>query len=381
MSGAQTEEDAERLRTIALASRHPDAAPSAGGTAGGAAGGNPAVPVPASRTLVPAPVALTLETVQDMMNKAAAAASTGMRDELEGMKTENARIKASQARLEGQRKRASEINKRQGATASMAKQLDFVEDSLASVSEIRDTLIAMVFDTPPDMAAQSPPGPVSPSRMVCKISGFRDGKTATSELDALILRLKAKLQELLILWNAPSYEIAWDAMRENNQEGAEAEQAMERVGTAVNRAEKATKVEAKRKPDKPQPSWGGYAQPEREAGGWGQHQKPVAPAPTGGAWGNYGEWNSRDTRRAREVQPYPPTVARPVSFSGDAAQPVSGGQAYHASRGIGSNDCAYCREPGHHKDNCPESRANWARKGGGKGGKGGTGAPSWDQHY
>ena len=379
MSGAQTEEDA-RLRAEALASRTPASGLPGGGTAGGAAGGTLPGGAPPPQALVSGPVTLTLEVVQEMLIKAATAASSGMREELDGMKTENARIKSSHSRVEGQRKRASEINKRQGATASMAKQLDFVEDSLASASEIRDILLAMVFDTPPDMVVQSPPGPVSPSRLVCKISDFREGKIATAEIDALILSLKAKLQELLILWNAPSYEIAWDAMRENNQEGAEAEQAMERIGKAVNRAEKATKVESKRKPDtQTKLSWGGYAPQEKETGGWGQYSKPVTPAPTGGAWDGYNDYNSRDQRRTRgAVEPYPPPTSRPVSFGGEVPQPVHAGQAYHASRGIGPNDCAYCRQTGHHKDDCPESKANYARKGGGKGkGKGG----SWGQQY
>ena len=135
----------------------------------------------------------------------------GLRDGITAVTRENTTIKASQARLESQRRRVNDVGKSEGKTVSLAKQLDFTEDLLASLESIKELALGIVLDKP-DCPA-SPVGPASPSQAVCKIADCKDGAFMLERLDELIVSSKAKLKELTIVWSAPSYRVAFEAIR------------------------------------------------------------------------------------------------------------------------------------------------------------------------
>ena len=98
---------------------------------------------------------------------------------------ENTSIKASQVRLEAQRRRMNDIGKTEGKTVSLAKQLDFVEDLIASLEAIKALTIGIVLDKPAGPVPSA--GPASPSQSVCKIADYKDGALLVEQLDALIV--------------------------------------------------------------------------------------------------------------------------------------------------------------------------------------------------
>ena len=300
-----------------------------------------------------------------MMSEAVKAVSDPMMERMRGIEAENVRNKSSLSRVDGQRRRSNEIGKREGATASMAKQLDFVEDMIAAAMDTRESLLSLVLDKPGNVSVSAGAGPLSPSALVCKLGDFPEGRRGLEGLDGMIASLKAKLQELLIVWNAPSYQIAFEAIRGNdNATGAEAEAAMDMIGKAVTRAERAGGKQDKRKADK---TWGTGAEiREKEQGGWGRTDKKAAPGSDGPAWPIQPVWKNENQWDDTWNRPHPPASPRPVPFDGSAPQSA---QDYHASRGIGPDDCAYCRQPGHYKRDCPLAKAASNKgKGGGKGG-------------
>ena len=223
--------------------------------------------------------------------------------------------------------------------------------------------LGIIMDNP---AAPVPAGPASPSKLVCKLADSKDGSLLLEQLDTLIAAVKAKLKELTIIWGAPSYRVAFEAIGANSHlQGAVAEEAMKEISEAVARVENQAK--AKRKEEA---TWGNAANSNKQAksnGGWGpspsqdsrdwngnqaqsdwQNQAPARPQGKGGQGkgeqgkGNYGKG-----------KPYPPPGNPPASFGGNAA-PVQHGRP-------GPNQCAYCRLEGHYKDTCPELAANNAK--------------------
>ena len=69
-------------------------------------------------------------------------------------------------------------------------------------------------------------------------------------LAELIASSKAKLKELTIVWNAPSYRVAFEAIRGcDNSDGAMCEDAMKEISEAATRVDKLNKR-------KEQPGWG-----------------------------------------------------------------------------------------------------------------------------
>ena len=69
------------------------------------------------------------------MARAIQKSTEGLRDGITAVTRENTTIKASQARLEAQRRRVNDVGKSEGKTVSLAKQLDFTEDLIASLDE------------------------------------------------------------------------------------------------------------------------------------------------------------------------------------------------------------------------------------------------------
>ena len=94
---------------------------------------------------------------------------------------------------------------------SLAKQLDFIENLLAQLKSIRDLALGIVLDKPAGSCL--PAGPSFPSQPVCKIADCKDGVLLHELLAELIASSKAKLKELTIVWNAPSYRVAFEVIR------------------------------------------------------------------------------------------------------------------------------------------------------------------------
>ena len=136
------------------------------------------------------------------MTRAIAQSTEGLRDDIAAVTRENTSIKASQTRLESQRRRVNDVGKSEGKTVSLAKQLDFMEDLLASLESIKDLALGIVLDKP--ACPGTPAGPASPSQAV-----YKDGALMHELLEELITSPKAKLKELTIVWNAPSYRVAF----------------------------------------------------------------------------------------------------------------------------------------------------------------------------
>ena len=322
--------------------------------------GPPAASAAPARTTAPG---INLADLEALMSRAIAKSTEELRDGITAVTRENTSIKASQNRLESQRRRVNDVGKSEGKTMSLGKQLDFTEDLLASLEGIKDLALGIVLDKPG--LACSPASPASPSQAVCKIADCKDGALMHTLLEELITSSKAKLKELTIVWNAPSYRVAFEAIRGcDNTDGAVGEDAMKEISEAVTRVDKLSKR-------KDQPGWGDSANKAQKAGGWGssypaQEQQPAQSGSWGqgnvnaqtqsNGWGQgYGKGQGKGGK-GKSKAPYPPAGAPPPAyFSGNAAP-----------RGRpSSNQCAYCFKEGHYKDTCPDLAAQNAKWQGG----------------
>ena len=258
-------------------------------------------------------------------------------------------MKATATRLEAQRARANDIGKSDGKNATMARQLDFAENQLAQLDTCRDMLLGLVLDKtapPPPIA-----GPLSPSMSVCSIKDLPDGLAALNELEAVIAAQRTKLKELIIIWNAPSYRVAYDAIRGEAFDGAEGEAANQALTDALARDEKSHKrAKASGWGDAPagqkSKSGGGWGSDNsnQSGGGWGSDRGGKGSGSKGG--GSQGGWGGQYP----SAQPIPPSGPPPASFSGYSApwaqnRPPRGPPA--------KDECAYCHKKGHYKDTCP----------------------------
>ena len=357
MSGEQTPGDAaalEALRQAALATKK-----QADDAAGCTARCGPHLRTP-SFCWTPAdpPPGIDLATLETLMASAIRKSTEGLRDGITAVTRENTTIKASQARLESQRRRVNDVGKSEGKTVSLAKQLDFTEDLIAALDGIKELALGIVLDKP-DCPA-SPVGPASPSQAVCKITDCKDGALMLERLEELLVSSKAKLKELTIVWSAPSYRVAFEAIRGcDNSDLAMGVEAMKEISEAAARVEKDNKR-------KEQTGWGASANKSAKPGGWGSNPYPAQasePAQTGG-WGQGNApaqtWNGGKGQgkggKGKGKAPYPPAGGPPpASFGGNAAP--AGGERGRP----GYNQCAYCFKEGHYKDTCPELAAMNAR--------------------
>ena len=309
------------------------------------------------------PSGIDLKTLENLMARAIQVSTQGLKDGITAVTRENTTIKASQARLEAQRRRANDVGKSEGKTVSLAKQLDFTEDLIAALDAIKELALGIVLDKP-DCPA-SPVGPASPSQAVCKLVDCKDGALVLERLDELLVSSKAKLKDLTIVWSAPSYRVAFEAIRgADNSDLAMGAEAMKEITEAAARVDKDNKR-------KEQSGWGAPANKSAKGGGWGSNPYPAqasdpAQAQTGG-WGQgnasvqtYGSKGQGKGGKGKGKAPYPPAGGPPpASFGGNAA-PADGS----GGRGRpGYNECAYCRKEGHYKDTCPELAALNARNG------------------
>ena len=360
MAGEQTPRDAaalETLRQTALATKKSaDDAQAALIAADPSSGPPPSGGPPPTQ-----PPGIDLVTLEALMASAIRKSTEGLRDGIEAVTRENTTIKASQARLESQRRRVNDVGKSEGKTVSLAKQLDFTEDLIAALDGIKELALGIVLDKP-DCPA-SPVGPASPSQAVCKITDCKDGALMLERLDELLVSTKAKLKELTIVWSAPSYRIAFEAIRGgDNSDLAMGVEAMKEISEAAARVEK----DNKRKEQTG--GWGAPATKSAKAGGWGSNPYPAqAPEPaqtqTGG-WGQgnapvqaYGGKGQGKGGRGKGKAPYPPASGPPPASFGGSAAPADGLER----RVAGYNQCAYCFKEGHYKDTCPELAALNAR--------------------
>ena len=195
----------------------------------------PAWPPPA-----PPVAGIDIATLQRLMPEVAQKSTEGLRDGITAATRENTTIKASQARLESQRRRVNDVGKSEGKTVSLAKQLDFTGDLLAALEGIKGLALGLVLDKP--ACPGSPAGPASPSQAVCKVTDYKDGALMHERLEELTLSSKAKLKELTIFWSAPSYRVAFGAIRGCDNTGVVmGVGGMEEISGAAARVEKANK--------------------------------------------------------------------------------------------------------------------------------------------
>lgn len=277
-----------------------------------------------------------------------------LRDTVLAVKRENVSIKASQSRLGSQRRRANDIGKTEGKTASLPKQLDFTKNLLVSLEGIKDLILGLVLDKPPDLNTLAPTvGPASPSQSVCKIADYKDGALLLELTEAVTASNKAKLKELTIVWSDPSYRIVFEAIcGGDNLNCAVGKDAMKDISEAILHVDKVKRKEGK--------AWENSENKGRNAGGWRTGDAAVAD------WNDdscqTGDWRTYANRSkgpggggGKNKGPYPPTSNRPASFSGNAAPS-------HSESGTPSwIECTYCHKIGHHKDTCNELAAVNAR--------------------
>ena len=360
MSGEQTPRDAaalEALKQKALATKKSaDDAQAALNAADPSSVPPPFVGPPPTQ-----PPGIDLGTLEALMASAIRKSTEGLRDGIEAVTRENTTIKASQARLESQRRRVNDVGKSEGKAVSLAKQLDFTEDLIAALDGIKELALGIVLDKPECTA--SPVGPASPSQAVCKITDCKDGALMLERLDDLLVSTKAKLKELTIVWSAPSYRIAFEAIRGgDNSDLAMGVEAMKDISEA------AARVERDNKRKEQTGGWGAPATKSVKTGGWGSNPYPAQPEPTQtqtGGWGqgndsvqSYGSKGQGKGDRGKGKAPYPPDSGpTPASFGGNAAPAGGSGR-----RVAGYNQCAYCFKEGHYKDTCPDLAALNARK-------------------
>jgi hypothetical protein len=305
------------------------------------------------------PPGIDLVTLETLMASAIRKSTEGLRDGITAVTRENTTIKASQARLESQRRRVNDVGKSEGKTVSLAKQLDFTEDLIAALDGIKELALGIVLDKP-DCPA-SPVGPASPSQAVCKITDCKDGAFMLERLEELLVSSKAKLKELTIVWSAPSYRVAFEAIRGgDNSDLAMGVEAMKEISEA------ATRVEKDNKRKEQAGGWGSSVNKSAKPGGWGSNPYPAQasePAQTGG-WGQgnapvqtYGGKGQGKGGKGKGKAPHPPAGGPPpTSFGGNAAPADGSGR-----RVAGYNQCAYCFKEGHYKDTCPDLAAVNAR--------------------
>ena len=247
-------------------------------------------PPPASAGPPPHPSAarIDLQALETLMSRAIAKSTESLRDGIQAVTRENTVIKASQARLESQRRRVNDVGKSEGKTVSLAKQLDFTEDLLAALESIKDLALGIVLDKP--AGSGLPVGPASPSQAVCKIADCKDGGLLHELLEELITSSKSKLKELTIVWNAPSYRVAFEAIRGcDNTDGTVGEDAIKEISEAVTRVDKLNKR-------KEQPAWGDLSDKVQKPGGWGSgdYSAPAQDAAAAG-WGQGNGYDSAQT--------------------------------------------------------------------------------------
>jgi hypothetical protein len=360
MSGEQTEgqpADLAALRAAALATQK-----QAEDAAAALIAADPTAGPPPAAVAQPAPPpGIDLATLESLMARAIQTSTQGLRDGITAVTRENTTIKASQVRLEAQRRRVNDVGKSEGKTVSLAKQLDFTEDLIASLDDIKELALGIVLDKP-DCPA-SPVGPASPAQAVCKLADCKDGAFMLERLDELLVSSKAKLKDLTIVWSAPSYRVAFEAIRGgDNSDLAMGAEAMKEISEAAARVEKDNKR-------KEQTGWGApLANKSAKGGGWGSNPYPAqAPEPaqaqTGG-WGQgnasvqtYGGKGQGKGGKGKGKAPHPPTGGPPpTSFGGNAAPADGSGR-----RVAGYNQCAYCFKEGHYKDTCPDLLAQNAK--------------------
>ena len=138
----------------------------------------------------------------------------------------------------------------------------------------------------PDCPA-SPVGPASPSQAVCKLADCKDGALVLERLDNLLTSSKAKLKDLTIVWSAPSYRVAFEAIRgADNSDLAMGAEAMKEITEAAARVDKDNKR-------KEQSGWGAPANKSAKGGGWGSNPYPAqAPDPAQAQTGGWGQGNA-----------------------------------------------------------------------------------------
>ena len=297
---------------------------------------------------------ITQASLELMLAKAVESSTSMFKDSILAVTRENSAIKASQIRLEAQRTRMNNLGKTEGKTVSLAKQLDFTEDTIAALDDMKALALGIILDKP--VGPVPPAGPASPSQSVCKLADCRDGSLLLEQLDALNLSVKAKLKELTIVWGAPSYRVAFEAIgADAHLQGAVAEEAFKEIEQAVTRVDTLNK--AKRKDDAA--IWGTSKQSRQSGpGGWGK-QEYQAPQQGQGNWSNNQDWQASNQARSSgnkgggKGRPQPPSGHPPASYSGDASPNHSGNRPVREGR-PGPNQCAYCWAEGHHKHQCAE---------------------------
>ena len=177
----------------------------------------------------------------------------------------------------------------------------------------------------------------------------------------------ARAHEMTVMWAALSWNVATEALEvaRPSSEGVHAQ-----VQAAIVVQEKKQKEQDRKRKAQSDVSRWGQSQAPRSAtsgpGGWGQApaQPAVAPwsaknssAPAVGKSSKGGKGKGKG-KGSHQYQPAPPASHPQASFNGMESwlqdnQMSVAQQPYASSSGLTDNQCAYCKQEGRWKNDCP----------------------------
>jgi hypothetical protein len=269
--------------------------------------------------------------------------------------------------------RASSIGSATTRTKVIAAQLDAVEINLFHLDRAIEELGKRLVDAP---APPGSPSPASPSASVKTWFESDEGALARRELDIVRENLMARSRELTVMWMSPSWNVATEAL-DISRPAQDEVHAQVQAAIAVQE-KKQKESDRKRKAQSDVGGWG-QAQAPRSAtsgGGWGQGPAPapaqsaIVPwsaqnnsAPSTGKGSKGGKGKGKGKSKGYQPPQLPAQPAPPASFNGMEAWPQDNQlaipeQGYGGP--LGSNTCAYCKQEGHWKNDCPNRQwDNW----------------------
>ena len=220
------------------------------------------------------------------------------------------------------------------------------------------------------------PSPASPSASIKTWYESEEGALVRRELETVRDNLMARVHELTIMWASPSWNVATEALEVSRPSNDDVHA---QVQAAIVVQEKKQKEQDRK--HKAQSDVGGWGQPQapRSAtfgGGWGQApaqfavvpwsaQNNSAPSVGKGSKGGKGKGKGKG-KGSHQYQPAPPASQPPASFNGMESRSwpqdnqLAVPQQAFSGGGLTNDQCAYCKQEGHWKNDCPNRQwDNW----------------------